>query len=1422
MARKKEIEDGNKEAESCIQRPPSPRIISFCFISAQPPSGVEDSAYLPLQERMDFPFHCAVRNTQQHQTNSLTPGHTLVLRFHTHRCEQSSSALSTAQSGFHRSAAKLLEGGCFLRMSFHFTFLLTFFLSFFFFSLFFLIALYCSDSLVPPSFPSLPHTSQTAAMPVYGQRTMVQADNPTLKRLFTQEDMVVQRLPGRTFPNPCKKVLLAKSYSDNIEHIMFDPRTNRRVEGFPLSRNELSCELAGARSTIHFNPCETTFGIVTCGGLCPGLNDVIRSITLAGIEHYGVKRVIGFRFGYWGLSKEGSKNAIELSRATVNDIHRFGGSILGSSRGPQSFPEMVDTLERLGVNVLFTVGGDGTQRGALGIYEAAKKRGSKIAVFGVPKTIDNDLSFSHRTFGFQTAVEKATEAVRAAYAEASSLHYGVGIVKLMGRDSGFIAAQTAVASAQANICLIPERPLPKETVLKLIERHFESSKNCVIIVAEGFGQDWVSGPGGHDASGNKKLIDIGALLKKEVEGWLKANVKKYPQYQVKYIDPSYMIRACPPTPNDALFCNSLATLAVHEAMAGATGCIIAMRYNNYILVPINVATSVRRVLDVKGLLWRQVRELTVGLKSNDIKDKTEAIRREMEALSRRRSLLEAQINFCSIYRFFFFVWLSDSHVVCIYMLVRHLTTSLYLFPAFVFVLMLSVVPRPSQDHGRRKLLCRMKQVAVGVPCLVFIVRPASLLRRGDRVENVPPSNLVPFLNKTIVKAAHEILSLNTLSRFDTHTRRRSISIIITNVFTPRNRTDRSLLLLRPVFPTRHASEQPSFSPSFSLVSCGCADWLIYLLFLTASPESIRFTPPFAPQIMSVIAGQRTMVQADKATLNRFTQADMKVERLPGRTFPNPCKKRVLARAYKDDVEEIMFDPKPQKRVEGFPLSRNELTCELAAARSTIHFNPSETTFGIVTCGGICPGLNDVIRSITLAGIEQYGVKRVIGFRFGYWGLSKEGSKNAIELSRATVREIHRFGGTILGSSRGPQTPQEMVDTLERLGVNVLFTVGGDGTQRGALRIYEEARKRGANISVFGVPKTIDNDLSFSHRTFGFQTAVEKGTEAVRAAYAEASSLHYGVGIVKLMGRDSGFIAAQTAVASAQANICLIPERPLPKETVLKLIERHFQRSKNCVIIVAEGFGQDWVSGPGGHDASGNKKLIDIGALLKKEVEGWLKANVKKYPQYQVKYIDPSYMIRACPPTPNDALFCNSLATLAVHEAMAGATGCIIAMRYNNYILVPIRVATSVRRVLDIKGLLWRQVREITAGLNGDAKTEIREDIRREMLALEREEAPADRIVVALAVAVDTFFFVGYEMWGDLFFLNVLFFMKGAGLIVWRKISYLEDKGFNGEQFLLMDYGSRMLFPKIGPLHALVSMLLPEVCFETSENSMIEE
>lgn len=474
------------------------------------------------------------------------------------------------------------------------------------------------------------------------------------------------------------------------------------------------------------------------------------------------------------------------------------------------------------------------------------------------------------------------------------------------------------------------------------------------------------------------------------------------------------------------------------------------------------------------------------------------------------------------------------------------------------------------------------------------------------------------------------------------------------------------------------------------------------------------------------------VKSYKAPLSSVAPEDLVIERIPGRNFANPSKRHVRD-TYTDSIQHIMYDPRPQPFEAGeFPLSQDRLVCELACARKQLHFDPAQTTIGIVTCGGVCPGLNDVVRSITLSALTLYNVKRVIGFRYGYWGLSKEGSKTAIELSRSSVTQIHRFGGTILGSSRGPQDAREMVDTLQRLGVNILFTVGGDGTQRGALKVYEEAKRRGANISVFGVPKTIDNDLAFSHRTFGFQTAVEQATVAVRAAYAEAISLNYGVGIVKLMGRESGFIAAQTAVASAQANICLIPEQPLNKETVMKLIERRFAYSRHCVIIVAEGFGQDWSEGTGGHDASGNKKLVDSGSLLKKEVEKWLKERRDVYPQASVKYIDPSYMIRACPPSANDALFCTNLATLAVHEAMSGATGCIIAMRYNNFILVPIKVATSIRRVVDLHGSLWRQVREITVGLSDDVNLSNEQHLRRELQALELErERISDRLACKL-------------------------------------------------------------------------------------------
>jgi 6-phosphofructokinase 1 len=467
---------------------------------------------------------------------------------------------------------------------------------------------------------------------------------------ITQEDLNVERLPGAEYTNPLftardDLVAVGNVGHRHVNYVMYDPRPQDNVTStFPMSVSKFILELAQSRTKLHFNPATTVVGIVTCGGLCPGLNDVIRALTLTSINTFHVKRVIGFKYGFWGLSAAGRHTAEELTIPTVGKIHRHGGTLLGSSRGPQDPSEMVDTLVNFGVNILFTVGGDGTQKGAASVSKEAKRRGLDIAVFGIPKTIDNDLTFSHRTFGFETAVEQAVIAIRAAHAEACSHQHGIGIVKLMGRESGFIAAQATVSSSLPSICLIPERPVTKEVVFKLVESRFMVSSHCVIVVAEGFGQNWAQGTGAVDLSGNKRLIDIGELLKDELNKWLKEHKKEYPQATIKYIDPSYMIRACPPNASDSALCGNLSTLAVHEAMAGATNCIVANRYSSFILVPIPAAVSIRRVVDLKGMLWRQVREITVSIEEDHVALKTQEYQRELHQLNVQRERIIAELS----------------------------------------------------------------------------------------------------------------------------------------------------------------------------------------------------------------------------------------------------------------------------------------------------------------------------------------------------------------------------------------------------------------------------------------------------------------------------------------------------------------------------------------------------------------------------------------------------------------------------------------------------------------------------------------------------------------------------------------------------------------------------------------------------------
>jgi 6-phosphofructokinase 1 len=366
--------------------------------------------------------------------------------------------------------------------------------------------------------------------------------------------------------------------------------------------------------------------------------------------------------------------------------------------------------------------------------------------------------------------------------------------------------------------------------------------------------------------------------------------------------------------------------------------------------------------------------------------------------------------------------------------------------------------------------------------------------------------------------------------------------------------------------------------------------------------------------------------------------------------------------------------------------------ELAGPRERIYFNPATLKCGVVTCGGLCPGLNDVIRSLVFCLHEKYRVAKIYGFKFGYEGLVERSALTPIELTTRKLSQINEVGGTVLGSSRGPQPVGEMVDTLERLGIQLLFTIGGDGTLSGAHSIVEEIRRRELKIAVVGVPKTIDNDISFIDMSFGFDTAVEAARHATRAAYVEASCHRFGIGLVKLMGRDSGFIASFATLADTQVGLCLIPEIAFSIDGVVRAARQRIQRDGYVVIVVAEGAGQSLLAEASESDASGNRRHGDIGVFLKDKIPEAFRAQGIAV---TLKYIDPSYMIRSLPANARDANFCLRLGHGAVHAGMAGKTDMVIGSWRRRLTHVPIPAAISSRKKVGTDGYLWQTVLSVT-------------------------------------------------------------------------------------------------------------------------------
>jgi len=420
--------------------------------------------------------------------------------------------------------------------------------------------------------------------------------------------------------------------------------------------------------------------------------------------------------------------------------------------------------------------------------------------------------------------------------------------------------------------------------------------------------------------------------------------------------------------------------------------------------------------------------------------------------------------------------------------------------------------------------------------------------------------------------------------------------------------------------------------------------------------------------------------------------DFEIQSLGERMVPSPDPSGYFT----SDEKKVLFNIRQNnydalKDSNGLPLS-----VEVAGPREMIYFDPPKTKAAIVTCGGLCPGINDVIRAVVMQLYYFYGVKNIIGIRYGLQGFIPQYGHEIVELSPHLVENIHSIGGSILSSSRGNQNIEEIVDSICRMNVAILFCIGGDGTMRAAEHITEEITRRRLNISVIGIPKTIDNDLNLIDKTFGFDTAISEVVKVIKCSHVEAKGAPRGIGLVKIMGRQSGHIAANAALAQNDVNYVLIPEVSFDltgEKGFFKVLERRLQYRGHAVILVAEGAGQDLFdrTAHAARDASGNIKLRDIGLYLKEQIDNYFDSTTMKI---NLKYIDPSYIIRSVPANASDSLYCAVLGQYAVHAALAGKTGMVVGLYNNEYVHFPIKAVTT-RKKVDPNGNLWMRVLDAT-------------------------------------------------------------------------------------------------------------------------------
>ena len=442
---------------------------------------------------------------------------------------------------------------------------------------------------------------------------------------------------------------------------------------------------------------------------------------------------------------------------------------------------------------------------------------------------------------------------------------------------------------------------------------------------------------------------------------------------------------------------------------------------------------------------------------------------------------------------------------------------------------------------------------------------------------------------------------------------------------------------------------------------------------------------------------------DLVVLKRSDHLDTRVPCLGEAKVDSPLKTipmvtqdgRVLDKTFVEDSDQVLVDD-TREYFNRLNSGEEPVFFEMAGPRSKIYFDPYKVHCAIATCGGLCPGTNDVIRAIVLELHHLYNVRHIYGVRYGFQGFIPKYGYDLVELKPDVVADIHTFGGTILSSSRGHQDIGEIVDALDRINIRILFLIGGDGTLRAADLICQEIKKRELRIGVIVIPKTIDNDIAFVSRSFGFDTAVQVATEAIRAAHTEALGAPNGVGLVKLMGRYSGFIAANACLALREVNFVLIPEADFDLEGecgLFNCLEARLRERNHAVIVVAEGAGQKYFEKEHlPRDASGNVKPGDIGLFLCYQIQEYFRCRDL---EVTLKYIDPSYLIRSTPANYNDSIYCGFLGQNAVHAGMAGKTAMLVSRWHGHYVHIPIKVAVGKHKELELDSPLWRSVLEST-------------------------------------------------------------------------------------------------------------------------------